>query len=240
METTSTFILVPRNAEVHFPNKDTGGLIPTGFKTEATELQSPEVGFRKVSLIKNDDKSLEILRIAKRPTYDLILPDNRMGAITYVDYHKNIDPINIEAYDGIFLLRNRISIADKLTDLGNMIQGIGPNKKIDVYSYSSDKEEGDRIQALESITTPSSAKQSQMVNLGITSVFSKKTLINLAITQNSENESIQQIENVCITNIILGESKKKWETIFENALQTEIQTTEMDTEKIPGISPSTK
>jgi len=227
----NTIIFIPRNTEVVFPEEDVGGIIPTGFKKENTELKSPEIGFRKVSLIKNDDNSLEIIRIAKRPTYDLVLPDNRMGAITYVDYHKIIEPIHINKYDGSFMMRHKISIADQLTDLGNLIRGIGTNKTIDVYSVS-----GDTITQLESIKTPSVTNPTRMINIGIANVFSKKALLQLATEANPDKEFIDSVEEICVTNIAPGESSERWMRVFKNALQAEIQTTDLDTEEIPGIT----
>lgn len=111
-----------------------GGVVNTigGDDNQPQELNVTQDNHQRTFLVKNPDGSLEIMNVVKRTTADLVLPDNRMASVMFVDYHRSFDTIPLDTFGLRVIIGRDLSLKDSIVNTMNTIHSVEKGRK---YQY---------------------------------------------------------------------------------------------------------
>ena len=204
----SSVIFIPIGEE--YTEYMPGGVVNSIGNDENEELTVQKDNHQRSFLIRNDDGSLEIFNLVKRTTADLVLPDNRMSFITFVNYHKHFDKIPLKEIGLDVIIGKDLNMKDGIINTTNTIQSLQKGRS---YQYTIlDKDYNPIITRNNKVEI---SKSSKSKNIG-------KDLLSQVRREEIE---IDDIEKGYITIVEPGKITGDW---VKSALQRTINITKED------------
>jgi len=205
-----------------------GGIVNKIGNEKPENLTVKNDNHQRTFLVKNDDDSLEVFNIVKRTTADLVLPDNRMALITFVDYHKHFNKIPLKEIGLDVIIEKDLNIKDSLINTINTIQSL---QRATSYRYIILDKDYNKL-TTNNIEIPNKRNILNAVKDIVIDNSIGKTLL-LKVKQKEQNdgngEFVKNLDKGYIT--IIEPSKITEEEWIKNAVESGINIT--DEEEIP-------
>lgn len=196
-----------------------GGIVNKIGNDKTEELNVQKDNHQRTFLVRNDDDSLEVFNLVKRTTADLVLPDNRMSLVTFVDYHKHFDTISLDTLDLKIIIENGLNLKDSIINTKKTVESL---HKATEYQYKIFNKN------YEPIIIENNKIERQNTNSSI-----GKTLLSKVKQQNKD---IKDIEQGYVTIIKSSKITKEW---IKNAVQTRINITDEEEVSLDIMSMTT-
>lgn len=222
---SSVVFIAPGETNSSFSNGET--VINVGGDPSELNLEVTNVGYQNTFIIKNpDDGSVELYTIMKRPTFDLVLPDNRMGVITIVSSYKKIDRIPIQDFGGSIIVNTDATLEERVNGVLDILKSFESGNTVQyvIFNESFEKiKEG-------SLEIPKNMFRSILKKIsGDESQMSAQAMINL-VRRNEGN--ITDIKNAYFTNAVVSDITSDW---LQGSISKNVELTTSKEEQIKGL-----
>lgn len=222
---SSVVFIAPGEKNSSYLNGET--VINVGGDSSELNLEVKDVGYQNTFIIKNpDDESVELYTIMKRPTFDLVLPDNRMGAITIVSNYKKIDRIPIQDFGGSIIVNTDATVEEKVSGVIDILKSFESGNTVQYVIFNETFEkirEG-------SLEIPKNMFRSILKKItGDETQMSAQTMINLVRRNETD---ITNIKNAYFTNALISDITSEW---LQGSISKNVEITTGKEEQIKGL-----